>query len=338
MDLFKSKLNETVPKSSYSSGKADNGTKTDSNKTNTTEKKETDKIVGSKTSFKDLKLGDIGKHGDIYVGLQYVKRANVLYTDYGSEINPSEEGNEILVGFFEFYNGGSKEVSVDPDDITCYVDGKQFTHVDTYVLTSIDGELQFNGGDLETGREMISAQDYEVPSGWSEAKFYYKSDCVWTISSADAATDDYQRQTLFDIDYKTDETKIDDIIYDEEYEVQFKGACIDHVEALLTDDYYVAFKFKITNTGNKTLDTSRLGHNMTCYQDNHLLDGSEWVYDDNIENYINVHNIDSIEPGMSSDVYVKFEVSKTTGDFLLIFDDGSLLNSHICGYVFTTIK
>ena len=58
-----------------------------------------DPIVGNKTSFKDLKIGEVGKKGDVYVGLQYVKSSSTLPT----MITPDEPsaGKTVILAFFE---------------------------------------------------------------------------------------------------------------------------------------------------------------------------------------------------------------------------------------------
>ena len=38
---------------------------------------------------------------------------------------------------------------------------------------------------IKMAHAMISVQDYEVPVGWTELKFFYKSELIWTVSQSD---------------------------------------------------------------------------------------------------------------------------------------------------------
>lgn len=298
----------------------------------------TDPIVGDKTSFKDLGVGEIGKKDGVYVGLQYVKQADELPTRIESA--EPESGNTVILAFFEFYNGSEKTKKVRPSDITCYVDGTQVGDVDTIYKVFADGVHQYYVETLDPGCQLVSVQDFEVPEEWQEIKFYYQSECVWTISNDDVHEEDYEPVSLFSVDNSKTLTKEDELIYSDKYDIRYEGAEIYYDDNYYIGDlYYVVFKFHITNSGENTLDTSLFGYNMRCYQDNFYLGDAEYILDDTINGYIDIHNIDSIEPDMSADVYVAFETSNNvqTGDFYMIYDDGYGTN-HYCGYVYDRLE
>ena len=294
-----------------------------------------DPIVGEKSSFKDLGVGDIGKKDGIYVGLQYVKTATFLPTKLGEE--DLESGNIAILAFFEFFNGTDETKSVDPSKITCYVDGTQLDDVQTYIKVFVDGVHQYYNENLDAGCQLLTVQDFEVPSEWTEIKFFYKSDCVWTISQNDVSESEYERTTLFDIDNSKTITKEDEVIFSDGYEVQYKGMEIYHYERSYGNEDYIIVKFHVTNNGEGPLDTSVMGYKMRCYQDNFYLGDASFTLDKTISNYVDIHDIDSIEAGMSADIYLAFETtSGDTGSFYMIYDDG-YISGHYCGSVYDVI-
>ena len=147
------------------------------------------------SDFKNMKMGDIGKVDDVYVGLSYVKKMDKLTTALGSE--DAKEGYEVVVAFFDFYNCSEEVKDVDPNDITCYADGTQVEDVETYIKVVVDGIRQFYNADLDAGTQMISCQDFEVPNGWSELKFFYESKCVWTVKNDEVKNDDFQFKSMY---------------------------------------------------------------------------------------------------------------------------------------------
>ena len=294
-----------------------------------------DPIVGEKTSFKDLKLGEIGKKGNVYIGLQYVKVMDCLPTALGKENISSD--NEVVLAFFEFYNGNDSMESVNPDDVTCYVDGFQAIGVKTYIKVFVDGISQYYSTELDAGCQLISVQDFEVTKGWNEIKFFYKSDCVWTISSNDVSSDDYQATTLFAVDDAKDKTNVDDIIFSDKYDVQYKGIKIYHYSNTVSDKYYAVFKYCITNNDSEALNTSLMGYNMRAYCNNFFIGEASYALDDKVDGFINIYDINSIESGMSSNIYIAFETQKTNGNFYMIYDDG-YITDHFCGTVYAQVE
>lgn len=297
-----------------------------------------DPIVGNKTSFKDLGIGEIGKKDDVYVGLQYVKQTYSLPTRVKNA--EPENGNAVILAFFEFYNGSDSATKISPSNITCYVDGTQVGDVKSNFKVFADGIHQVHTATLDPGCQLISVQDFEVPEDWQEIKFYYQSECVWTISKSDVHEEKYQLTTLISADYSKPITKDDDVIASDGYDIQYKGVEIVRDKNIYTGDlYYVVFKFHITNNSNAALDTDLFGYNMRCYQDNLYLGNADYTLDKTIDGYIDIHDVDSVEPGMSADIYVAFETRDNikTGDFYMIFDDGYIYSNYR-GYVYVKIE
>ena len=277
-------------------------------------------------SFKDMKIGEIGYVDDIYVGLSYVKKMNYLPTALGSE-EEIGEGNEVILGFFDFYNWSDDRTFVNPDGITCYVDGVQVEDVENnYIKVECDGIKQFHYLELDDNTQMISVEDFSVPRGWNEIKFYYESKCVWTISQDDVMTDDYEFSSMYDISIQREPTEENTVLYQDNYEVVFKGVSDYVSDNTWGDDQYVVFKFAVNNTGEETIDYSMAGYDMIAYQNNYRLGDVIFTLDDKIDGYCNIFNIDTIEPGMTTNIYIAFETNSTEGDLYMIYDDGYIRN------------
>ena len=288
---------------------------------------EEEPLVTTAESFKDMKVGDIGKKGDVYVGLSYVKKMSVLPTALGdnSEVG---EGKEVILGFFDFYNNSDDRQTVNPEDVTCYADGVQVEGVqDNYINVVCDGIRQFYYPDLDGHTQLISVQDFAVSTGWSELKFFYKSDCVWTITPDDVKTDDFEFSSMYDIDVQREPTQENAIVYQGDYEVIFKGATdYTYHNSIWGDQPYVVFKFTINNTGDSAIDYESAGYEMAAYQNNYYLGDASYALDDQIDGYSNIFNIDTIEPGMTANIYVAFDAFVTDGDLYMVYDDGYISN------------
>ncbi len=279
--------------------------------------------IETASSYKDMKLGDIGVKDNVYVGLSYIKQMSYLPTALGKE-DDIGDGNEVILCFFDFYNNNDNESRVSPSDITCYVDGTQVEDVETYIKVNCDGIKQYHSESLAGHTQLISVQDYEVPIGWSELKLYYKSECVWTISQEDVSTDDYSFESMYpDIVVSRDVTPDGAVIYDEKFEIKFQGVTdYTHSNKVYGDKSYVVFKFTINNTGESAIDYSLAGYSMSAYQNNYFLGDATYTMDDKIDGYSNIFNINSIESGMSANVYVAFESFGDGGNVYMIYDDG----------------
>lgn len=294
-----------------------------------------DPIVGEKTSFKDLGVGEVGRNDGVYIGLQYVKSMNYLPTALDKEEISGE--NEVILGFFELYNGTKDVQNVRPEQITCYADGTQVDGVDTYITVKADGVSKLYSANLDPGCQLLTVQDFEVQKGWSELKFYYDSVCIWTVSPNDVNEDDYKLSSLFDVDNSKQTTELNESIFQGDYDVQFQGVEVHKPKNQFIEDNYAVFKFHVTNNKEAAMDTSLMGYSMRAYQNNYYLGDASFAVDEKIDGYSNIFNVDSIEAGMSSDIYVAFALIEDTGTLYMVYDDGYITN-HICGYVYTSIS
>lgn len=294
-----------------------------------------DPIVGLKTSFKDLKLGEIGKANDIYIGLQYVKSMSYLPTILGDK--KVQDGNEVIIGFFEYLNDSRAPLYVDIEDITCYADGVQVNRVDTLMSGHVDGEEELILLDLDESFQLLTAFNWEVPKGWRELKFFYNADCIWTIQPEDVSTNAYVKTQMMIVKKGYAKTAEEQIIYDNGYAIQYMGVTNYFKEEFFWEGNHVIFKFRITNRGEAPLDTRLMGYKMRVYCDNFYIGTASSALDNKIDGCKNIYEIDHIDPGMSADVYVAFNCSKKAGQYVMIYDDG-YITSHYCGYVVQEIN
>lgn len=280
-------------------------------------------------SYNNMKLGEIGVKNDVYVGLSYVKRMTYLPTALGTETEISS-GNEVILGFFDFYNNSDKKKDIVPSDITCYVDGTQVFGADNVMMVECDGINQYYSEDIEGYTQLISVQDFEVPLGWNEIKFFYKSDCVWIISQDDVSSDNFIFNSMYsNLDTDRIVTPEGSSIYNDKYEIVFQGVTNYTKENMfIGDTNYIVFKFTINNTGTNAMNYSLAGFNMDAYQNNYFLGDADYILDAKIDNYTNVFTVESIEPGMSSNVYVAFKSFIDEGDLFMIYDDGYITKGY----------
>ena len=217
---------------------------------------------------------------------------------------------------------------IHPEEITCYADGVQVEDVDNTFNVECDGIKQYYYPEIEGKAQLISVQDFEVPSGWSELKFFYESKCVWTVTPEDVQEDDFEFKSMYSLDIEREPTKEDTVIYQGDYEIIFKGVTdYTYENSVYGDEPYIVFKFTINNTGDAPIDYSFAGYNMTAYQDNYYIDTASYNLDDKVDGYSNIYNIDKIEAGMSANIYVAFDASVTNGDLYMVYDDGYVSNN-----------
>ena len=289
-----------------------------------------DNIVTT-TNFKNMKLKDIGKVDDIYVGLSYVKKMAYLPTALGK--SDIKDGCECILAFFDFYNPTDSIKRVYPGDITCYADGTQVQEVETYFKVMCDGIREIGNEDLDGGTQLISVQNFEVPKYWKELKFYYKSACIWTVKIDDVKSSDFTFKSLYTVNKSRTPTNIDHILNDGENEIKYKGCMIYTESSSYSDDkQYALFKFKITNKSSEALSMSLVGYRMRGYINNYYIaDGADYSLDDKVDGYINIFDVESIESGMSADVYVAFKLTQNQkkGKLYMIYDDGYIINNYI---------
>ena len=275
-------------------------------------------------SSKDMKVGDIGEKSGVFVGLSYVKAMSYLPTGLSKEDISSN--NEVILGFFDFLNATGEKTTISPEDITCYADGTQVEDVDTYIKVVCDDVNQFYYAGVDADMKLLSVQDFEVPKGWKELKFFYKSDCVWTVTPDEVGTEPFSKGSMYSYTYEHDVTPENTVVHSEDFELTYRGFGEHTYDNVITGPQkYAVFEFTINNTTDSQIDYNLAGYKMRGYRNGYLLPDSDFILDDKIDGFSNIYNIDTIESGMSSDIYVAFEVPDFKGDYCCIYDDGFII-------------
>ena len=279
---------------------------------------------------RQMVLGDKGldKSGAV-VCLPYVKRTSAIPTALGPVDDKVGAGNEVILGYFEFFNDGEKTIKVRPDDITCYADGVQVSAPDTFIKIESDGVKQFYSADLMSGTKVISVQEFVVPMGWNELKFFATDNCVWTVTQNDVTTADYNLASVFPTPVY-DVTPAGSVIYSGDYDLIFDGMKYYTKDNMISEGQYLICKFQIKNTGSSALDMELVGHSMKAYIDGCFNDDQDFTLGDNIDGYTNVFDVDSIAPGMTSNIYVAFDILSRPENALIQYDDGYIFSGNVC--------
>ncbi len=275
----------------------------------------------------DMHLGDIAERNGIYFSLNYVKRMDYLPLSLNqtAEVDPS---HEVIIPFFELFNGGAEKQNFSDDRFTCYVDGTQVNKVDASLLTDIDDIHGINGSyEIEPGTKAFLAKNFEVPRDWSEIKIFYDDGCTWTISSSEVGTESFAKQTLFDVDITREVTPEGAVIYDDDYQITYKGFEEYTKDSLWGPEDYAIIKLTIENTGSQPLDYNLVGFNMRGYCNDYLTEDPDFLLDEKFDSFINIHDVDSIQSGMATDVYVAFKVREPIKNFYFVYDVGYIVDN-----------
>ena len=289
-------------------------------KSSTTKSAMTTTTQEAKPDYTHMTVGDIAKTGSIYIGLNYVKRMDYLPLVSGKETDIGD-GNEVILPFFEVYNDSTNYGRMNFNDITCYADGVQANSVESYIKVQCDGIPNYYWEDIADHAKAISVQQFAVPKGWQELRFYYGSSIIWTLTQDDVKTEKFVFNSILShFDMGRRETAAGSVIYNSDsQQIIFDGATLYSKKSYGT---YVIFEFTVNNTSSASLDYDLVGYKMTAYQGNYYLGDASFVLDSQIDGHSNVFNVDSIEPGMSAKVYVAFEKRFDWNDYYVLYDDG----------------
>lgn len=290
-------------------------------------------ITASDTS--NMVIGDICNDKGLYVGLAYVKRSSEHISDlgYNEDVTP---GMEVIYAVYDIYNANNSVEDIDYSDFSGYADGTAVKDVETYFKYTMDGVISSPPRSVDINACKRIVVNYEVPEGWSEIKLYYGSNYIWTISSDEVSEEAYQKESLYDVDYKKQITEEGEKIYSGDYEIVYDGYEFFTNSTYFGDDQYIVFKYTVNNTSSTPLDYTLVGYDMRCYQNNYITDSASYTINEKFGDYINIYDVDEIQSGMSAKIYVAFELtSKSEGDnYNMIYDAGYSFMDNCLGEVF----
>ncbi|WP_024865646.1 hypothetical protein [Butyrivibrio sp. FCS014] len=276
-----------------------------------------------------LSIGDITKVGDFYVGLAYAKRMDYLPTALGdADVQP---GNEVIIMFFDVLNAGTKRKTFWDSDLTGYADSMKVDGVETYIKVVVDGVEQYHNYDLDSGTQAMACVNYEVPKGWGELKVFYDDKVSWVVRNNQVTDDPFVFTPLIKADSTRPITNVGDVIFNGDYKITYMGHKSITDNGLFTDSYLEVFLFTIDNTSNQAIDYGLTGYNMAGYADNYFFSNPSWAYNDKVDGYINIYDIESIAPGMSANVYIAFEkrMDVKNKTLYMLYDTGYIFDNQI---------
>jgi hypothetical protein len=304
-----------------------------STKDNNEEKKEekTTEAVQNNTipvasDFSNMKIGDICCNEELYIGLSYAKLSDTFTTGLGSQEDISTD-KQVLFAFFDVYNSGNDKKNISDDSFSCYVDGINFSEVETYFYYEEDGITNQLSSDLYDNTNKMIITNFEIPKEWEEIKLYYGSDCIWNLSPDDVSSEPFEMNSMYDVNYVQDGTAEGSIIYSDKYEITYDGYEY-HTEDYSNDNMLIV-KFTINNTGSSELDYSLVGYNMNCYANNYVTDNANYSIDDKFGDYVNVYNIDSIQAGMKAKIYFAFKITGSHDFYRIVYDAGYIADDYL---------
>ena len=277
---------------------------------------------------KGLSLGEIGKDGDFYIGLANVRISKNVQTALKIHSSDVPKNSEVVYPIVQVYNSSNDLNDFDYDSLEVYVDSVQANAPDTTYLSAIDNIVELNFSEIDCHRMAVSTDAFVVEKGWSEMTVFC-GNISWTLKKDEVNTKTYEFQSLFNVepDYKF--TEVGSKIYDGDYELIYDGFKIHTFKHSLYGKLkYALFEFTINNTSENDLDYTMVGYRMRAYRNSFLLGAPSWSMNDKIDGYANVHDVDSIRPGMSAKVYVAFEVKDSNGVFECCYDTGYI--NHNC--------
>lgn len=274
----------------------------------------------------NMKIGEIGCNDELYVGLSHVKISDTFTTKLGSneEIAPDKQ---VLFAYFDIFNYNEEKKHIDDNDFSCYVDGTNYSGVDTYFYYEEDGISNQYSTELYYTTCKLAIADFEIPREWSEIKLYYGSDCIWSLSPEDVSNEPFEFESMYYINYIKDSTQEGSTIYSDKYELIYDGH--EYYTGDYSDDKYIIFKFTVNNTGSSELDYGLVGYSMECYADNYITYGSDYTIHDKIGDYINIYDLDKIQSGMSAKIFVAFEINGEHDFYRMVYDAGYIADDYL---------
>lgn len=287
------------------------------------------------TNTNKLGIDQIVKCDGMYVTLSCVKRASVFTTAFYSTQESLSSDNELVYCFFEVYNCSDAIQTASSNNVTCYADSNQVFSHDTNFFAAQDGVEDCYSYDIDSGASAIILSNFEVPKGWQELDIYY-NDINWHITQDEADTEPFVNDNVTLTENKHDDTPDGTIIYGSGYELRYDGFTF-ATEQYSTSEYIV-FLFHATNTSNEQLDLSLVGYNMRCYHNNIHIGTADYGFDDNVNGYTNIYDVDGIEAGMTTDIYVAFKVNSSDkpGYYSMTYDDDYITND-VKGYIYSHV-
>lgn len=341
--LSKNKKNDSSGGNTTNSNSSSSSSSASSNSNSAVSKQTESGTTTSKYSFttakdsKNMGLGEIGNDNGLYIKLSHAKKANQIVAYANTTYSPAK-GNKVVFLFFDMFNGSSDIKSIYSSRFTCYADGVQVKEVETSFLYSEDGVNEELRVDLDEETATMFVCDFEVPENWKELKIYYESACVWSVKNDEVTEKPYDGSHTFTEYNQKSATQEGSVVYSGKYELKYDGWEYHEEGRSRNKTNYLIVKFTVTNSGDEELKYTLTGYNMRAFRDNYYVSDASYMADDKVGDYINVFDIDSIQPGMSAKLYIAIETDDVNGLYHVVFDDGYMQNDALAHVYFEDKK
>ncbi len=299
----------------------------------------TDNLYTIASDTANMSKRQICKDSNFYVALLDVRSLGYVQSalDYYTEEIESDE--EVLYAIYEIYNYDDEVHSFDDYySFSAYVDSVLAGDEGSNFLVGIDGYCQYQKYELDPGKTSIVIEAYKVNKGWDEIKLFFR-DNAWVLHSEDVNKDSFIYDSVFSVPLSSETSSQGEIISSGSCEVIFDDFEIVNPEnTYYNENDYAVFKFTVTNNDSESIDYSLIGYNMRGYANQRLLDGADYIFDDNLNGYINIFNVDEIKPGMTVKLYVAYELTgNKANQYECVYDTGYIYND-VLGNVVVNIE
>lgn len=310
---------------------SNSGSSSSSSASHNTPVKETEKELFT-VSLKStgMKLGEIGKDKSFYVSVLGVRSSDKLETAINNYSEDIPAGKEVLYVFVEAYNNSKKTASYSRDNISVYADSVQAEKPDTNFLVGIDGYKAMSSYKMDAGRKAMVLKAVVVNKGWQELTVF-ANDLSWKVTPEEVSKE-FSYKTVLDIKDASPVNKEGEIVYSGKYELVYDGfEFYTYTNMFSGDKVYAVFKYTLKNKGESTIDYNMVGYSMRGYINNRLIDDASYTLNDTVSGYTNVFDVDEIKPGMSSKLYIAFELETAEITNVTTFESVSM--TYDAGYI-----
>lgn len=287
------------------------------------------------TDTKNMKIGDTGESDKVFIKLLHAKRADTVssVTGYDEDIDSK---NEIVFLFFDILNASFKPQDIYDRYFTCYIDGNKVEPFQNHFYYIEDGVREYKRSACpDPGTAALYLTNFEVPKNWKEMKVYYNSDCIWTATYEEVKKESFDWNKTFIMQNSSNDTPKGTVVYNENYELTYDGWEYRHEKPLNMDEDYIIVKFTVHNTSENVLQYNSVGFGIRAYVDNYLLQDPDIFKDEKIDGYLNIHDVNEIQPGMSAKVYLAFLIDKKGKTYRVIYYEGEYSQKYITDVFFS---
>ena len=285
--------------------------------------------VKTASDQKNMKIGDTGESDKVFIKLLHAKRSDTFMSVTGYDEDIDSE-NEVVFLFFDVLNASFEPKDIYDRYFTCYIDGNKVEPFQNNFYYVEDGVREYERSACpDPGTAALYLTNFEVPKNWNEMKVYFNSDCIWNATYDEVTEDSFDWNKTFISENSANDTPVGTVVYNDNYELTYDGWEYKHEKPLNMDEDYLIVKFTVHNTSDSILKYNSVGFGIRAYVDNYLVQDPDIFMDDKIDGYLNVHDVNEIQPGMSAKIYLAFQIDKKGNTYRVIYYEGEYSQKYI---------